>query len=142
MNIFKKIITCGVLLAALLITSCDWSVSASEYMYFDYNLRGTWVSVSSGPNDYSGALLIGPDQITITGYDQNPANRNENQRPFKSLPRGVAIYGFSAESKLFIGDTRSSQQQIPYYYSSEGNNPQVKFLTFIFGNRKEILKQQ
>jgi|GEM_PF-4271707 len=46
MSIPNKIITVGALLTALLITSCDWTVSSSEYMYFGDELWGTWVSTN------------------------------------------------------------------------------------------------
>jgi len=63
----KKTITVALLASILLaLTSCGDTGSSAKYFY--YRLRGTWES--NNTNDYSGALVITSDRITITGYDQ------------------------------------------------------------------------
>ena len=112
MNNLKKFAACGVLLAFLLITSCDWDHKISEHKSFDSDLRGTWVS--NDPSTYSGSLEITFDTITIKGFTKNqtPSGEDDNKRPFKNFTRGAALKGYSEDGKLFIEDA-GLLQEIP-----------------------------
>jgi hypothetical protein len=142
----RKII---LLLASVLIlcASCgDFTGTGTPSKSFDYKLQGTWVS--NDTTVYSGSLVIGNDRITITGYsqDQTPSallGGNDNERPFKSFPKGVALKGYSEEGKLFIENGGAGQEGIPYVYDEDKSYPpKYKLLRFTFGGRDEILQSE
>jgi len=130
-----------VLLFALFICSCDGLITEGNYKYFDSKLRGTWVSNDSGL--YSGSLTITSDTITIDGYGEDWTSMvgDDSRRPFKDIPKRVAIKGYSEDGKIFIGYGDAAQNGIPYIYTEVGSYPQkYKLLEFTFGDRKEILQ--
>jgi hypothetical protein len=127
-------------------SSCgDFTGTGTPSKSFDYKLQGTWVSNDSSV--YSGTLVISYDSITIKGYNEGqtlPAllGGNDNERPFKSFPKGVALKGYSEEGKIFIENGGAVQEGIPYTYQEDkGHNPPAyKIITFNFGGRIETLQ--
>jgi len=136
----KAITTAVLLLAAFLITSCDVSNSGtSGNKSFDYKLQGTWES--NDKTKYSGAVVIGYDRITITGYDesQTPKFGDDNERPFRQFYKGQALKGYSEDGKFFI-ENGGMTEAIPYIYSESNPPPDFKLvpkLQFTFGGRPE-----
>jgi hypothetical protein len=146
MNNWRKIIACRVLLAlaALFISSCgDWDFeSGNSGKYFTSDLRGTWVSTDK--SIYSGELVIEIDRITIYGFFEGqtpPVGGNDNRRPFKNFTKGVALKGYSEDSKIFIEDRGLVQEGIPYTYVSNSLE-QINLIHFNFGGRTETMKRQ
>jgi len=132
-----KIFTiCAVLSAVFFLASCG---DIEESPHFESRLEGTWKSNDSSV--YSGTLKINYKQITITGYleDQTPLLGNDNQRPFKSFTKDIALKGYSEDGKIFIEDRGLVQEGIPYVYFIAGIE---KLLSFTFGGRTETLKWQ
>jgi hypothetical protein len=125
--------------AILLLTACGKD-EKSDSKYFDYKLRGTWVS-----NDpeavYHGTLTIDYNKIIITGYGelQTPLNGDDMKRPFRDFPKGTPLSGYSENNNtMFIMDAGQWRAGIPYIYSEE-NYGHYKLLRFNFGGRTEIL---
>jgi hypothetical protein len=61
---------------------------------------------------------------------------NDEQRPFRNLPRGVALDGYSENGKIYID---GATEGIPYEYrviSGRG------FLILTFGGRPEWLERE
>jgi len=128
------------LLSSFFICLCSCNVNGSEpskYKSFDYDLRGTWES--NDKTVYSGKLVITSDTITITGYPK--PDEGDPERPFKDFPKGVALKGYSEDSKLFIKKGDSEQDGIPYYLYESVDK--VKMLEFTFSGLqdKEILQR-
>jgi hypothetical protein len=129
-------------LFALFIVSCDGVTgTGTPVKSFDGKLQGTWVSNDPDPL-YKGSLVIDFQRITITGYGegQTPFLGDENKRPFKGYPKGVALKGYSEEGKIFI-ENGGQVEGIPYTYDEDKSYPpKYKLLTFTFGGRLEILE--
>jgi len=131
------------LLSVLFICSCDGGQGTQpvDYKSFDDDLQGTWTS--NDPNLYSGIIIINSTTITIDGYSegQTPPKGDDSKRPFKDIPKGVPLKGYSEEGKIFIEYSGSAQNGIPYIYTEAGDYPQnYRLLEFTFGGRKEILQ--
>jgi hypothetical protein len=137
-----KTITTAVLLAAsLFIAACVVNNNeTSSIKSFDHRLQGTWES--NDKTIYSGTLVIGYDQITITGFtpDQTPAKvGNDNERPFRQFYRGQALKGYSEDGNLYLVNGGITEV-VPYIYSESNPPPSynlVKKLQFTFGGRLE-----
>jgi len=133
------------LLAAFLIVSCGGGTSNVKSFY--YKLQGTWES--NDKTRYSGTVVIGYDRITITGYDANQTPRygDDNERPFRQLPKGRAMKGYSEEykedgklfGKIFI-DNGNVTEIIDYTFWDDNPPPTynlTQYLRFNFGGRTE-----
>jgi hypothetical protein len=144
MNSMKKIIACKALLglAAFLISSCgDWEFEPDDSHHFSFELRGRWFS--NDPDAYySGTLEIAIDRITITGFGerQTPEAGDDNKRPFKDFPKGVALKGYSEDGKIFIEVGGLVQDGIPYTYESN-SIAQTNLIYFNFSGRKETMQR-
>jgi hypothetical protein len=129
-----------VLLSAFSLSTCyyDGSGSSDSKKYFDWELRGTWVSAD--PSVYSGRIEIDFNTIKITGYyeSQTPKPGNDNQRPFKNVVKGIDIKGYSNEGKIYIEGFYADG--IPYQIYTSVYHPYDKRLKFTFSGRDEILK--
>ncbi|GHV74432.1 hypothetical protein AGMMS49940_17340 [Spirochaetia bacterium] len=105
-------------LVLLIFSGCGWDETAVEN--FDYDLRGTWVSIREPDwweTEEKGRLEIGYDTIKITG----------SVRPFNTgYTKGFNLQGYSEESSsdgggisyekkgtLFIKDA-GSVKSVPY----------------------------
>ena len=142
MNSRKIIAICGILLAVLLMSSCEMGIETSDYRNFAHDLRGTWVS--NDPSVYSGSLVISINRITITGFSeaQTPPGTDDSKRPFRAFTKGIALNGYSEDGKIFIEDGGLLQAGISYTVYTAGNFPQERFLRFTFGGRSETLQRQ
>ena len=141
MKNFKSLAIIIALLSALFMSACDGLVTDGNYKSFDRKLRGTWTSNDSGL--YSGTLAITSDTITIDGYGEDWTSMvgDDSKRPFKDIPKRVAITGYSEEGQIFIKYGDAALNGIPYIYTEVGTYPQrYKLLEFSFGGRKEILQ--
>jgi len=141
----KKIVFYIAVLLALLVVSCDMDLSDSG-QYFEYDLRGTWRS--TGTFLYHGELIINYSSIIVNGY-----NIQFDDNLFKNITPGVSLEGYSVKGEsvnktsrkgeIFIYDSGSLQDGIPYLYwegAYDENYIRPKFLTFYFGDKKETLK--
>jgi hypothetical protein len=151
MNNRKKIIACGVVLAVFFITSCGEGYSG-DYKNFPYDLRGTWVLHELDP-DYEGELIISSDRITIKDFNrgQTPWWGDDNDRPFKSFTKNVALKGYSEEisstknskeGEFFIEDWGLVQEGIPYKFQKAGIYQEIYLLQFTFGNNTITMRRE
>jgi len=147
----KKIITAALLASMLLaLTSCK-DTDSSNVKRFYYRLQGKWESSTTNPYEYSGELEITSNRITITGYEPLPwYGLSDDQRPFKDLPKGRSMPGYSEEykedgithGKIFI-ENGDKVESFDYVYW-EDNPPEKKYnltpyLRFKINGRDEDL---
>jgi hypothetical protein len=136
----KKLIISAVMLFAFLFSACDFDLSSSgKTQAFDWELREIWISEQG--SIYQGEIEITFNTIKITGYyeDQTPILGNDNQRPFRDIPKGVALKGYSENGRIFIEG--HLPEGIPYELASVGAHyPQIKILRFTFSGRTEALR--
>jgi len=137
---------CLVIYFAFSITACDWTPTDNESFYYD--LQETWVSEEG--NYYKGEIKITMYSIRITGYGetQTPKGKDDSQRPFKDIDKGVNISGYSEETEkkstritgiIYFEDYKP--EGIPYELRVYVDGyTKTKILEFDFGGRKEILK--
>jgi hypothetical protein len=99
MNMKKTtpILIFALLTATLFLATCDWEPTDTQL--FDYNLRGTWKSVSPASDGYDGILEIKFNSITIKGYKGDIDD--ENKRPFKGITKETPWIGYSGEKENF-----------------------------------------
>jgi len=146
----KKIITVALLASMLLaLTSCK-DTGSSNVKSFYYRLRGKWESSTTDVYDYYGELEITSNRITITGYEKPPLwyGLNDDQRPFKDLPKGRSMPGYSEEykedgithGKIFIenGDKVESFDYI-YWEDNPPGKGLTPYLRFKINGRDEDL---
>lgn len=123
---------------------CDITVSSGgsggykNYKYFDFTLQEIWTSEYGSL--YQGAIEITNNTIKITGYfeSQTPVFGNDNQRPFKGIPRGIFLSGYSENGRIFVENY--FPDGLPYRISNVGvYYPYTKELRFNFGGRDEAL---
>jgi len=128
-----------ILLAAFLVTSCEWEWEPGSYYSFDYKLQGTWESVDKSV--YSGGLIITYNTFKIVGYYENQTNFGHppSNRPFREFSKDIPFKGYSEDGRIFI-EHRGMIQSMPYFYYSY-NYGHDERLEFYFGNRKEELKK-
>ena len=132
-----------ILLFAFSLSACDYEPSShdpSSSKYFAWDLREIWESETR--SIYQGEIEITYNTIKITGYyeDQTPPplfGGNDNERPFRTIPKGTALKGYSEDGKIFIEGYASGG--IPYDLQKVGAYPYTKILSFEFSGRTEIL---
>jgi hypothetical protein len=113
---------------------------------FANDLRGTWETNSI--SDYSGTLVIGSNNITISGYAPNTSYEltyGTSRRPFRDFTKNVSLEGYTEEGKIFIKDAGIIQEGIPYTYWDgyhQPDNELVQFIRFDFGGRVETLQKR
>jgi hypothetical protein len=140
MNMERKRLR-GLLAAALLLAAgCDVDGGNGNNKFVDSKLRGTWESTDESL--YSGALVIGFDAITITGYGnlQTPpiySGGDDDQRLFRNLAKNAPHPCYTEDGTLFI-ETVGAVPGFPYVYSTSGSD---RYLRFPFGEREEVLKR-
>ena len=146
-NNVKAAVIC-VLSAALFMAACEEYTGKQIVKRFDYDLRGEWVTNGTGGR-YTGGLKIDEYHITITGYGENQTpspsdGGNDNERPFRDFPRGIALKGYCEEGKIFIEYGGTVREGIPYTYDEDDDHypPQYKLITLSFGGRTQILECQ
>ena len=124
-----------------MLTACAES-DPSDRKTFEWDLRGTWTSNDPG-GIYSGVLTIDYNRITISGYGENqtPETGNDARRPFRNLPRGIPLQGYSEDGYIHIMYIDNEWMAIPFSYQSL-NYGQYRLLHFTFGDRTEILQRE
>ena len=117
-----------------LFTTCEYLLD--DKGYFEYKLRGTWVTNVSAGLPYSGTIVIDYNTIKITNYNPNIEYETVyglDRRPFRDITKGTPLNGYSEDNKIYYNDKGSLQEGIPYnYYTTNSGND--KFLEFKFGN--------
>jgi hypothetical protein len=153
MHSWKKLIACGAMLAVLLVSSCgDWDLesgNSGNNKKFTQDLRGTWITTNQNER-YIGKLVIGTNQITVTGFDEYPPyyGYNDSQRPFRNLNTGYPLNGYSevgearGHGKIFIQYKGEWLDGILYYYESIGSPDYVNLLYFDFNGREQVMVKQ
>jgi hypothetical protein len=138
----RNITLLALIIAALLITSCNIDDITGNYKYFEYDLRQIWTSNDTSDTWASGTLVFDFDTLIITGYTGTPPGGQGANQPFNGFTKNTPLKGYSEDGKIFIHDGGSWQPGIPYTVYGTPYDYQKNHLRFTFGTRNETLDKQ
>lgn len=136
MKLLKYYTVSILLLSLIFAVGCELNDNNDS---FDWDLRGTWES--NDPSIYSGRITINYDTIKIENYNESqthPYFGDDKEQPFKDIPKGIALKGYSEDGRIFIEGF--SAEGFPYELIETANYNEY-ILRFKFGGRYESLQK-